>query len=91
MKRYDCVEEDNLIKRDKEFIAQVDEAVRIERAKDRKNYEDALTDMVKEKNDEIARLRKALECIRTEIKGKYTLTGLFDLIENLAREALEGE
>ena len=62
-----------------------------ERAKDRKNYEDALTDMVKEKNEEIARLRKALECIRTEIKGKYTLTGLFDLIENLAREALEGE
>ena len=60
MKRYDCVEEDNLIKRDKEFIAQVDEAVRIERAKDRKNYEDALTDMVKEKNEEIARLRKAL-------------------------------
>jgi len=57
MKRYDCVEEDNLIKRDKEFIAQVDEAVRIERAKDRKNYEDALTDMVKEKNEEIEKYR----------------------------------
>jgi hypothetical protein len=52
MKRYDCVEEDNLIKRDKEFIAQVDEAVRIERAKDRKEIE-----LLK---DEIEKLRHKL-------------------------------
>jgi len=94
MKRYDLEstgwDHEEMVERPLGDWCEWDE-VDAERAKDRKNYEDALTDMVKEKNDEIARLRKALECIWTEIKGKYTLTGLFDLIENLAREALEGE
>jgi len=91
MKRYDCVEEDNLIKRDKEFIAQVDEAVRIERAKDRKNYEDALTDMVKEKNEEMARLRNALGRIMGVDAGSLIGTHYRDIIMDIAREALGGE
>jgi hypothetical protein len=55
MKRYDCVEEDNLIKRDKEFIAQVDEAVRIERAKDR---------------EEIAQLKENLKTLKERFVRK---------------------
>jgi len=80
MKRYDCVEEDNLIKRDKEFIAQVDEAVRIERAKDREEINrlkldnGILVDWCKEKDSEITRLKIeqtgdfATACLKTKIQ-----------------------
>ena len=60
-----------------------------ERAKDRKNYEDALTDMVKEKNDEIARLRNALEQI--ERGCSFPEDEVQKAIVKIAREALEGK
>jgi methyl-accepting chemotaxis protein len=78
MKRYDCVEEDNLIKRDKEFIAQVDEAVRIERAKDRKEIEslkrknELLIQTIEHSKEEIARLiesyNKAVDPLEQDVK-----------------------
>jgi len=51
---------------------------------------DSLKDMA-----EIARLKRALKDIRTEIKNDlvthYTLTGILNAIEIIAREALEGK
>ena len=92
MKRYDLEstgwDHEEMVERPLGDWCEWDE-VDAERAKDRKNYEDALTDMVKEKNDEIARLRKALEQI--ERGCSFPEDEVQKAIVKIAREALEGE